>query len=90
MKVRLAIKRMSATSIMTSKSLHTLYGLYKTSVYHSGSALVLILHEQIRLPPQNAQNLALKPLNGGTFGYKKDERHFNCDFQVFAHIEWVI
>ena len=36
------------------------------------------------------QMLALKPRNRGTLGCKKDERHFNNDFQVFEYIELVI
>ena len=55
---------------MTLECLHTSYGIYKRGLYHSGSALVLILHERVRLLPQKAENLALKSLHGGTFGYK--------------------
>ena len=62
---------MSATSNVTLECLHTLIWLYIMCLYHLRRALVLILHEQVRLPPQNAQNLALKLLNGGTLGYTK-------------------
>ena len=51
---------MSDTSIMSSECLHISHGIYKRGVYHLGSALVLILHERVRLPPQKAKNLALK------------------------------
>ena len=53
-------KRTSATSIMSSKCSHTLLGKYKKCLYHSGMALVLILHELVRLPSQNNQHLVLK------------------------------
>ena len=47
-------------------------------MYHSGSPLVLILHERVHLLLQNFQNLDLRPLNGGMFSrLKKDEHHFN-------------
>ena len=36
------------------------------------------------------KNLALKSLNGGTFGYEKDEHHFNYVFQLHAHMIWDI
>ena len=48
--------------------------------------MALILQEQVSLPPKNTQNLSLKTLNVDILGYKKNERHFNCDFQVFAYI----
>ena len=56
---------MGTASIMSSKCLYTLHWLYIRGVYHSGSALVLILQEQVSFPPQNAQMLAIKPLNEG-------------------------
>ena len=70
MKVRFAIIKMSTTSIMSSKCLHTSHGIYIRRLYHSGMSLVLILHERVHLPTQKAKNLALKSLHGGTFGYK--------------------
>ena len=94
---------MSATSIMSSKSLCILHWLYIRCLYHSESALVLIPHERclyhsgstlipipherVRLPPQNAKNPALKPRITGKL---KDERHLNYVFQVFGYIELVI
>ena len=81
---------MSATSIMTSKFLHTLHELYVRCLYYSGNTLVPIPHERVRLPPQNAENQPLKPQNRGTLGYKKDECQFNYDSQVFAYIALVI
>ena len=39
---------------------------------------MLILHERVCLPPQNAQNIALKLLNRGTFGYKKGWEPLKC------------
>ena len=45
--------------------------IYEICLYHSGSALILILQEKVHWSSRNAQNLALKPLNGGTFGCKK-------------------
>ena len=78
--------RMSTTSIVTSKCLHMLHGLYTRCLCHSGCALVLRL--QVDLPPKNAQSLALKLLNVGTLGCKKDERHLKCDFRVLAHSIW--
>ena len=65
------IKWMSITQIWSFNYWNTSHGYKKRCLYHSGSALVLILHEIVCLPPQNAQNLALKLLNGGTFGCKK-------------------
>ena len=48
-------KEISSTSmIYSSKCLHTSRGIYKKCFYHSGSALVLILHEQVRWPTQMA------------------------------------
>ena len=67
----LGYKRMSDTSIVTSKYLHTSHRLYIISLYHSGSALVLILHEQVHLLAPNNKNLVVKPLNGGTLGWKR-------------------
>ena len=84
------VKRMSATSIMTSKCFYTLHQLYIRCLYHSGSSLVTIPHEQVRLPPQNTRNPALEPRNGGTLGCKMDVGHFNYDFQVFVYIALVI
>ena len=51
--------------------LHTSCERYKRCAYHSWMALVLILHKQVHLPPQNAWILAQKRKQGGTFGYKK-------------------
>ena len=63
---------MSDSSIISTMCLHTSYEIYKIFVYHSWSALVLILHyKQVHLPPQNAWILAQKRKQGGTFGYKK-------------------
>ena len=77
---------MSATSIMSSKCLHTSCVIYKRCLYHPGSDLVLILHKRVRLPPQNAQHLALKLLNRGTFGYKKGRAPLQlCLPSVCAH-----
>ena len=44
----------NATSIMFSKCLHTSRGIYERGVYHSGIALILILHERVHLLPQKA------------------------------------
>ena len=89
-KLHLDVKRMSATSIMTPKCLHTSNVIYERCLYHSGSALVPIFHGQVRLPPQNIQYKYMKPINRGMLGCQKNESHFNCDFQVFAHTAWVI
>ena len=64
-------KEIFTTSIVTSKYLHTLHGLYIWCLYQSGSALLLILYERVRLPPQNTKVPAMKPWNGGTLGCKK-------------------
>ena len=50
---------------------HIVWNIHKRYLYDSGSILVLILHKQVRLPPQNAQNLALKPLNRGALDCKQ-------------------
>ena len=81
---------MRATSIMTFKCLSILHWLHIRCLYRSGRAVVLIPHERVRLSPQNVEKQSRKPQNGGTLGYKKDELHFNYDFQVFAYIELVI
>ena len=62
---------MSDTSIMTSKCLYIFHWLYIRCLYHSGSAMVRIPHERVRLPPENAENPALKPRNRGTLVCKK-------------------
>ena len=56
---------------MTSKCVYTFHWIYIRCLYHLGSALVPIPHERVRLPPQNAENQALKLQNGGTLGCKK-------------------
>ena len=61
---------MRASSIFTSKYFHTSYGIYIKWLYPSEKALVLILYERVRFPPQNAPNLALKLPNKGTFRVK--------------------
>ena len=47
---------MSDISIMTSKCLHTSHWLHIRCLYHQGSALVPILHEQVRLPPKRRKS----------------------------------
>ena len=68
----LGCKKMGATSITTPKCLYSLHWLYIRGVNHSGSALVLILQEQVYFPPQNAQMQAIKPQNGGTLDCKEE------------------
>ena len=65
-----------------------LYEIYKRCLYHSRSALLLILHKRVHLLLQNFQTLDLKPLNGGMLGCKKGCAPLQFVFQVFTRITW--
>ena len=89
-----AIKRMRATSMMSSKCFCTSCGMHKRGLYHSGGAFVQILQRTspfIATECRKSSSEALKRLNGGMFGCKKEWVPLQlCLPNVSTHRMWYI